>query len=234
MHGQQGFPHVSCDLCAAPPCLLEALWTSYMSLEGVWIAVAAYLSSVQMAVIFDNSCTQSVHSNCSVCCVSHVSTAQCAVLQDPVVGRLYTCTTCARLQLCLACFDQGQHPQHAFVVSAAPGAPDKLADRNVLGSLLMRLGRRYAQHRIAYFTLFCQVLPDVSCTGIAQTCGELWQTVSFRNVAAKAAKTQGKYCGACSSSSAVDSCYQSAVSSDSLGLGLLSTWLSKAALNCKP
>ncbi|DBA80680.1 TPA: hypothetical protein ACH3X1_007921 [Trebouxia sp. C0004] len=59
--------------------------------------------------------------------------------QGPVVGSLYTCMTCARLQLCSGCFEAGKHPQHSFSCCAHPGAPDQPAQRDLQAQLLTGL-----------------------------------------------------------------------------------------------
>ncbi|KAL0037055.1 hypothetical protein WJX77_010709 [Trebouxia sp. C0004] len=64
--------------------------------------------------------------------------------QGPVVGSLYTCMTCARLQLCSGCFEAGKHPQHSFSCCAHPGAPDQPAQRDLQAQLLTGLTCRTA------------------------------------------------------------------------------------------
>jgi len=99
------------------------------------------------------NCAAYTHQACSLFCdaqsltscpvqgfISQPCTMQQIVhLQGPVEGRLYTCMTCARLQLCSGCFEAGKHPQHSFSCCAHPGAPDQPAQRDLQARLLTGL-----------------------------------------------------------------------------------------------
>lgn len=78
-----------------------------------------------------------------LCCQeSFKQCIQC--LQAPIVGELYTCLACARLQLCTACFQGGKHPQHSFSCCRLPGAAHEPACRDMQAALLTGLTCRQA------------------------------------------------------------------------------------------
>lgn len=84
------------------------------------------------------------------------------LLQAPVVGRLYVCLACARLQLCSACFEGGKHPQHSFACCQAPGAAQEPAERDMQAALLTGLTFRQdttlAPDPVSWFCLVINAL----------------------------------------------------------------------------